>query len=224
MLWSKDVLEVNPACQVAVHHVGPGKQKVPLADRFFKYPGHVSELALNLYYHETQALVGGYPGSRAVITLDTGPLMTTMSKLWGEPLAPFHSDYHPVIFSAILNRDYELTPWQRQPHIDQGVTAMIYLNPEDLCSGGGLFRHRPTGLDWLPLAVNADIIELDRARQTARSKSLRPATGGRIRGIHEYRDLQPPICSKGERVYQRWERIWAASVPDRDASEPAGDF
>lgn len=163
MLWGNEVLEVNPACQATIHHVGPGKRKVLLADHFFKHYDQISELALNLYYHEAQALVGGYPGSRAVITLDTGPLISTMGKLWGELLAPFHSDYHPVIFSAILNRDYALTPWQRQPHIDQGVTAMIYLNPDELCSGGtGLFRHRPTGLDRLPIAVNAEVAELAR--------------------------------------------------------------
>ncbi len=181
MLWGNEVLEVNPACQVAVHHVGPGKRKVLLADHFFKHPDQISDLALNLYYHEAQALVGGYPGSRAVITLDTGALITTMGKLWGEPLTPFHSDYHPVIFSAILNRDYELTPWQRQPHIDQGVTAMIYLNPDELCSGGtGLFRHRPTGLDRLPLAVNAEVTEL------ARRHGMQPSRLAREDGYAEF--------------------------------------
>ncbi len=74
---------------------------------------------------------------------------------------PFHSDYHPVIFSAIINRNYQLNAWQRQPHLDQGVTVMVYLNPEELCSGGtGLYRHRPTGLDRLPIAMTSDVIQL----------------------------------------------------------------
>ncbi|MDA2911617.1 hypothetical protein MYX04_11910 [Nitrospiraceae bacterium AH_259_D15_M11_P09] len=63
MLWSKEILEVNPDCQVTVEHVGPGKHKVLLADNFYRHPQQVGELALNLYYHEAQALVGGYPGS-----------------------------------------------------------------------------------------------------------------------------------------------------------------
>jgi len=161
MLWSKEILEVNPDCQVRVVHVGPGKHKVLLADNFYRHPQQVGELALNLYYHETQALVGGYPGSRAVVTLDTTPLIGALSKLWGEPLVPFHSDYHPVIFSAIINRNYQLNAWQRQPRLDQGVTATVYLNPEELCSGGtGLYRHRPTGLDRLPIAMTSDVIQL----------------------------------------------------------------
>ncbi|MEE9231330.1 MAG: DUF6445 family protein [Acidobacteriota bacterium] len=161
MLWSKDILEVNPDCQVTVEQVGSGKHKVVLADNVFLHPQQVGQLALNLYYHENQSLVGSYPGSRAVITLDTAPLIGHLSKLWGEPLVPFHTNYHPVIFSAISNRDYTLSTWQRQPHIDQGVTAMMYLNPEGMYSGGtGLYRHRPTGLERLPIAVNAEVTTL----------------------------------------------------------------
>jgi hypothetical protein len=96
-----------------------------------------------------------------MITLDTTPLIRTLGKLWGEPLRPFHAEYHPVIFSAIQNRDYRLSPWQRQPHIDQGVTAMVYLNPEEMCSGGtGLYRHRPTGLSRVPIGITAELVQL----------------------------------------------------------------
>lgn len=163
MAWSPEVLAVNPGCTVTTHRVGPSGRKVLLADNFYLHPDQVAELALNLYYTESRSLVGSYPGSRAVITLNTQPLIQTLGKLWGKPLIPFHSDYHPVIFSAIINRDYELTPWQRQPHIDQGITAMVYLNPEELCSGGtGLYRHRLTGLDRIPIALTHDLIHLAR--------------------------------------------------------------
>ncbi len=38
---------------------------------------------------------------------------------------------------------------------------MVYLNPEALCSGGtGLYRHRPTDLDRLPIAMTSDVIQL----------------------------------------------------------------
>ncbi|GKS56864.1 hypothetical protein YTPLAS18_03910 [Nitrospira sp.] len=160
-MWSADVLEVNPACNVTVHQIGSAKHRVLLADNFYRYPQRVAELALGLYYTESRAVIGSYPGARAMITLDTNPLIQSLSKLWGEPLRPFHAEYHPVIFSAIHMRDYKLTPWQRQPHIDQGITAMMYLNPEDMCSGGtGLYRHRPTGLTRVPIEVTPELSKL----------------------------------------------------------------
>jgi hypothetical protein len=112
-----------------------------------------------------------------MITLDTTPLLQTLSKLWGEPLRPFHAEYHPVIFSAIQNRDYMLTPWQRQPHIDQGITAMVYLNPEEMCSGGtGLYRHRPTGLSRIPISLTPDLVRLAQSHGIA-APSLRTQEG-----------------------------------------------
>ncbi len=181
MLWSKDILDVTPDCKVTVEHVGQGKRKVVIADNFFQRPLEVGRLALNLYYHEDKTLVGGYPESRAVVTLDTNPLIEALGRLWGEPLVPFHSNYHPVIFSAIINRDYKLNVWQRQPRIDQGVTAMVYLNPEDMCFGGtGLYRHRPTGLERLPIAVNSEIIGL------AEKHGMNPAVLKREDGYAEF--------------------------------------
>lgn len=160
-MWSAGILEVNPACNVTVHHVGPANNKVVLADNFYKNPERVAELALGLYYTETRTVIGSYPGSRAMITLDTFPLIQKLGKLWGEPLKPFHADYHPVIFSAIQTREYRLTPWQRQPHIDQGVTAMVYLNPESFCSGGtGIYRHRPTGMSRLPIDITPELMRI----------------------------------------------------------------
>lgn len=163
-MWSAKVLEVNPACSVTVRHIGPAHHPVVLCDNFYRYPERIAELALGLYYTESRAVIGSYPGSRAMITLDTTPLIETLGKLWGEQLKPFHAEYHPVIFSAIQNRDYRLTSWQRQPHIDQGITAMVYLNPEEMCSGGtGLYRHRPTGLSRVPIGMTPDLHRLARA-------------------------------------------------------------
>ena len=176
-MWSADVLEVNPACDVTVHHVGAASQKVLLADHFYRYPQKIAELALSLYYTESQAVVGSYPGSRAMITLDTTVLIQTLGKLWGELLKPFHAAYHPVIFSAIQNRDYKLTPWQRQPHIDQGITAMVYLNPEEMCSGGtGLYRHCPTGLTRVPIGLTPELSGLARQHGIS-AQALRTADG-----------------------------------------------
>jgi hypothetical protein len=176
-MWSADVLEVNPHCSVTIHPIGPAGCKVLLADDFYRNPQQIAELALGLYYTESRAVVGSYPGSRAMITLDTTALVETLGKLWGEPLRPFHAEYHPVIFSAIQNRDYELTPWQRQPHIDQGITAMVYLNPEEMCSGGtGLYRHRVTGLSRVPIGLTPELTGLAQ-RHGIPSQALRSPEG-----------------------------------------------
>ncbi len=218
MLWSQDILEVNPACEVKVEEVGLGKRKVLLADNFFKHPGEMGRLALNLYYHEDRTLVGGYPGSRAVITLDTTALIGTLSKLWGEPLVPYHSNYHPVIFSAIINKDYQLNAWQRQPHIDQGVTAMVYLNPEGMCFGGtGLYRHRPTGLDRLPITVNAEVVRL------AQQHGMNPSVLRREDGYAEFMNtvMFKPDYAMHENLYindgnEFWELLYRIDMkPNR---------
>lgn len=161
MLWAKEVLELNPDCRVTLQHVGQAKHKALVADDFYAHPEEMARLALNLYYTDAPGLVGSYPGHRAAVTLDTGPLIRTLAELWGEPLEPYFSDYHPVIFGAILNSQPNLSVWQRQPHIDPGVTMMVYLNPPGLCAGGtGIYRHRPTGLERLPIAVTPELVRL----------------------------------------------------------------
>ena len=44
MLWSKDILEVNPDCRVSVEYVGPGKHKCLIADDFYRNPQEVAGL------------------------------------------------------------------------------------------------------------------------------------------------------------------------------------
>jgi len=94
---------------------------------------------------------GNFPGDRSMIWLDTEPLIATLSELWGSPLAPYQA-YQPVVFSALMHPEgARLTVDQRLPHVDPGVTAMIYLNPDAGCAGGtGLYRHRLTGLERIP--------------------------------------------------------------------------
>ena len=54
------------------------------------------------------------------------------------------------MFSGITTNNYPLNIGQRQPHIDQDITAMVWLNPELSCVGGtGLFRHNLTDLERL---------------------------------------------------------------------------
>ena len=83
MLWSKELLQVNPRAQVAVHTVGEGKHRVVTPDGFYQNPDKVGELALGLYYSDVLTLTGNYPGARALVTLETGPLVAALSELWG---------------------------------------------------------------------------------------------------------------------------------------------
>lgn len=205
-MWSTGILEVNPACSVTVHQVGPAGNKLVLADNFYKNPERVTELALGLYYSETRSVIGSYPGSRAMITLDTFSLIERLGKLWGEPLKPFHADYHPVIFSAIQTREYRLSPWQRQPHIDQGVTAMVYLNPEELCSGGtGIYRHRPTGISRLPINMTPELLRI------AQGKGMSPERLRSPDGYAEFLDtvfFRPEYAAKGNVYINDGNDFW----------------
>jgi hypothetical protein len=73
---------------------------------------------------------------------------------------PFFSP-QPVVFQGIKMQDFHLNVGQRQPHIDQDVTAMVYLNPEGFCKGGtGLYGHRPTELERVPIMPDTTICQL----------------------------------------------------------------
>ncbi|RPH79599.1 MAG: hypothetical protein EHM80_07480 [Nitrospiraceae bacterium] len=198
-MWSAEVLEVNPSCDVTVHHIGAAKHKVLLADNFYRHPQKVTELALELYYTESRAVVGSYPGSRAMITLDTTPLIRMLGKLWGEPLRPFHTEYHPVIFSAILNRDYQLTPLAAAtPHRpgnhrhgipESGRDVQRKDRPVPTSSHRPLARpYRNDGRTW-------------EARTTVRVFRPRPQNPGRLAGIHQQGLLPPRIFRERKLIH-----------------------
>ena len=102
---------------------------------------------------------GNSPGTRAMVTLDTAHLIDALSQHWGSPLEPAQGDYQPVLLSVIVNQGQELNNGQRQPHIDPGVSAMVYLNTEDQCKGGtGIYRHELTGLERVPPEVTEGVL------------------------------------------------------------------
>ena len=155
-----DILEINSNFVVEVDHVGQGKHKVITADHFYQHPQKILQLALDLPYSNQFEIIGNFPGVRASINLETQHLVDTITQLWGTPLTPFFKP-QPVVFSGITTGQYRLNIGQRQPHIDQDITAMIWLNPAESCVGGtGLFRHRPTGLERLSPAPDQDIRHL----------------------------------------------------------------
>jgi hypothetical protein len=152
-----DLLAINPHHQFTRIHLGKGRHQVIVVDRFYRYPEEVLQTALELSYTARFEIVGNFPGIRATLNLDTAPLISTLAGFWGCPLFPFFSP-QPVVFQGIKTQAYKLNVGQRQPHIDQDITAMVYLNPSQSCMGGtGLYRHRPTDLERVPLVPDGSI-------------------------------------------------------------------
>ena len=156
----QETLTINSHCKVTSEQVGQGKHKVVIVDHFYQFPEKVLELALEFPYTDRFEIVGNFPGVRASVNLENATLFETISEYWGIPLHPFF-DHHPAVFQGITNKNYSLNIGQRQPHIDQDITAMVYLNPADSCVGGtGLYRHRPTGLERVPIVPDQGIQSL----------------------------------------------------------------
>ncbi len=155
-----DLFAVNPNPDLSIHHVGLGQHKVITVDRFYQHPDDILQTALELPYTDRFEIVGNFPGVRASLNVDTRPLIEHLSQIWGGTLSPFFSP-QPVVFQGIKMQDFRLNVGQRQPHIDQDVTAMIYLNPEGFCQGGtGLYRHQPTELERVPITPDTTIRQL----------------------------------------------------------------
>lgn len=155
-----DLFAIHSEAKPIVQHVGQGHHKVVIVDGFYRYPDEVLQAALDLPYTDRFEIVGNFPGVRASLSVETQPLIDTLAEYWGCPLYPFFSP-QPVVFQGIKMHQYRLNVGQRQPHIDQDITAMIYLNPMDSCRGGtGLYRHRPTGLERVPIFPDNTIRQL----------------------------------------------------------------
>ncbi len=104
--------------------------------------------------------MGNFPGVRACLDHEHRELVEAMSAIWGCPLYIFSSP-QPVVFQGIKTDNYQLNVGQRQPHIDQDITAMVYLNPAGSCTDGtGVYRHRPTGLERVPPMPDRTIRQL----------------------------------------------------------------
>ncbi len=160
MTHSPDTFAVNPDCRVSTHHVGLGRHKVVLVDDFYQHPDAVLQLVLDLPYTDQFEIVGNFPGVRASVNVDTEPIVQAIGKFWGMKLHPFFHP-QPAVFQGITTQNYRLNVGQRQPHIDQDITAMVYLNPAESCMGGtGLYRHLPTELERVPLVPDRTIRDL----------------------------------------------------------------
>ena len=157
MATEQDLFAINADYTVQVNYVGEGRHKVVTADDFYLHPENVLEKALDLPYTNQFEIIGNFPGVRASINVNTQPMIETISTLWDAPLQSAFNP-QPVVFSGITNQNYKLNIGQRQPHIDQDITAMMWLNPKETCSGGtGLYRHKPTNLERLAQTPNEAI-------------------------------------------------------------------
>ncbi len=155
-----DLFAVNPTPDLSRYEVGLGGHKLIIADNFYLHPGDILQSALELPYTDRYEIVGNFPGVRASLNVETQPLIDHLSQIWNCHLSPFFSP-QPVVFQGIKMQDFQLNVGQRQPHIDQDVTAMVYLNPEGFCKGGtGLYRHRPTELERVPIVPDTTIRRL----------------------------------------------------------------
>lgn len=155
-----DLFTINPRHQLARLHVGEGHHQVVVVDQFYLHHDEILQLALELPYTNRFEIVGNFPGVRASLHCETSGLIQTLSTFWGCALIPFFTP-QPLVFQGIKTHGYRLNIGQRQPHIDQDITAMIYLNPAQSCMGGtGLYRHRPTGLERVPTMPDDTIRQL----------------------------------------------------------------
>jgi uncharacterized protein DUF6445 len=160
-----NLLEINPEARWTTLELGEGQHRVVIADDFYANVEPLRAVASSLYYLAGE-MHGNFPGARAIISLDTQALIRAFSERWGSPLIEASGSYHPAVFSIILNDGrLELNEAQRQPHVDPGISAMVYLNdPQDCAGGTGIYRHRPTGLERIPLEATAEVRELARSR------------------------------------------------------------
>ncbi len=155
-----DLFAINPKATPSVYHVGQGQHQIIIVDDFYQYPDEVLQAALDLPYTDRFEIVGNFPGVRASLNTETNPLIERLGEYWGCSLFPFFSP-QPVVFQGIRTHAYRLNIGQRQPHIDQDITAMVYLNPAVSCLGGtGLYRHLPTGLERVPITPDQSIRNL----------------------------------------------------------------
>ena len=155
-----ETFSINPQSRLKKEVIGTGQHQIVTVDDFYQFPDKVLQVALELPYTDRFEIVGNFPGVRASVNLDATPIFQQISAFWGTPLFPF---YHPqpIVFQGITNNNYRLNVGQRQPHIDQDITAMVYLNPAETCVGGtGLYRHRPTNLERVPIQPDQHIRDL----------------------------------------------------------------
>jgi hypothetical protein len=123
--------------------------KAFVVDNLYRSPDYVRQLALSLDFRHAN---GSYPGRFANVSLPVEPVLALVNRLLREhrlPTVDYQEYYRDMHFAVVISRAAQLTLGQSQPHFDGfcDLAGVVYLNPDDRCSGGTSFwRHRNTGL------------------------------------------------------------------------------
>jgi hypothetical protein len=150
------LLALNDRRELEIQLVAVGGTQVLIIDNLYRRPADVRRLALGLDFFPP--LRGMYPGAFASTGVSAGPVLHQVNSLARDVIGralTFRgaSEDEDVSFAMLTRRRGDLVPIQRQPHIDPNdYTGIIYLNPPAQCAGGTAFwRHRPSGLQAMPL-------------------------------------------------------------------------
>lgn len=156
-----EVFAVNPHPTISERCVGTGRHRVIMVDEFYRYPERVLDLIDRLPFSEDARGELALPVRRAVARADLRHIEPLIRSYAGqEPLAQGGELW---FVAQGMWGNAPLSPRQRIPHNDPTAAALIYLNRPEDCSGGtGLYRHRPTGLEIIPLKADARMVRLAR--------------------------------------------------------------
>lgn len=143
-----DTFAVNPHAHVSEVRVGSSKHKVVIVDDFYADYQAVRHVADSVAYTDDPEIVFNFHGRRSWAPGPTGDVRTAVAGYYG--VDHTEDSMIPVVISK-SDGSCALSPSQRQPHVDNSLTALVYLNDADEVTGGtGLYRHRSTGVDWIP--------------------------------------------------------------------------
>ena len=159
--FDAEVFALNPDPEVQEIRVGRGKHRILIVDGFYKYPERVLGLVDKLVFFDDPKITLSFPGRRAIASADLRHILPALMRYTGRK--PPDSDDNMILSIQGLWGNTPLRARQRVPHNDPTMTALVYLNVPEDCSGGtGLYRHEPTGVELLPIRPD------DRMRALAR--------------------------------------------------------
>ena len=158
---SRPIIEFNPDPTVTSIDVGESGHRVVVVDDFLADPDLVRDVADHAVFSTASELILDFPGERALLAAETRGLRERACQVLGGASEPLYPSY-PLTISRSYT-DVALMPSQRQPHRDPTMVGLVYLNREAECVGGtALYRHRPTGRDYIPAVPDPAMLSLAR--------------------------------------------------------------
>lgn len=159
---------LNPDSPVEHRTLGDRGHRLVVVDDFYLDPDRVASLANEVEFTSVFDVVRNFPGERSETEADTHHLVEAVCRHYGKTEAP-EVPCIPFCVSRFWG-DRALEPRQRLPHVDPTLTALVYLNQPDDCSGGTAFyRHRPTGIDFVDFEPDPRLVLFAQAMGYRRS-------------------------------------------------------